>query len=125
MSLFPETTCDAENLKQLLAGFRFSFASEKDLQDGIAKVLEQSGIAFQREVSLSKADRPDFMVGAVAIEVKVQGSLAALLRQISRYAKHEGLEEIIVVGTPHWLPRVPAELGGKPITSLRLLRSLL
>lgn len=110
----------------LLARFRFRYITEKDLQDGIEAVLTQASMPHRREVVLSAADRPDFVVeGGVAVEVKIKGSLAELLRQASRYAAHPEIAGIVVVGTPHWLSRVPSELGGKPVIAIRLLGSLL
>ncbi|HEX7650631.1 MAG TPA: hypothetical protein VF450_24755 [Noviherbaspirillum sp.] len=113
-------------LASLLERFRYRFITEKDLQDGIEAVLKVSGIAYERERSLSAPDRPDFLVqGGIAIEVKIKGSLAELLRQVSRYAAHDEVSGILVCGTPYWLPTVPKQIGGKTLYSLRLVGSLL
>lgn len=109
----------------LLESFRFRFVTEIDLQDGIAAVFDRADIRYEREKSLNETDRPDFMVGGIAIEVKIKGSLSELLRQASRYAGCDQVSAILVVGTPHWLPRVPVELAGKPVRSIRLIGSLL
>jgi hypothetical protein len=117
---------DINALVHFLGGYRFNFVTERELQDGIEEVLKKSGVVYQRENALSAPDRPDFMVDrAIAIEVKIKGSLAALLRQASRYAAHPEVEAILVVGTPHWLSRVPPVLVDKPVRSLRLMGSLL
>lgn len=112
-------------LSNLLAGFRYRFTDERDLQDGIERVLRSSGLPYRREPVLSAPDRPDFLVGDLAIEVKIQGTLPQLLRQVSRYATHDEVRGILVVGTPVWLAQVPDEIVGKPMVSLRLLGSLL
>lgn len=114
-----------EELSSLIAGFRYRFTDERDLQDGIERVLRSSDSPYRREPVLSAPDRPDFLVGDIAIEVKIQGTLAQLLRQVSRYAAHDKVRGILVVGTPVWLVQVPDEICCKPMASLRLLGSLL
>ena len=115
-----------DELSHLLTGYRFRFASEKDLQNGIEAILTQAGIPYHRETSLSAPNRPDFMIeNGIALEVKIKGSLANLLRQANRYAQHEEVQSILIVGTPHWFSKIPSSLSGKPIRSLRLLGSLL
>jgi len=112
-------------LINILNTYRFRYASEKDLQDGIEEALQTNGIDYLREASISAANRPDFLVGGIVIEVKIKGSLPALLRQISRYVEHDDVESILVIGTPRWIPSVPKALSGKEIGSLRLIGSLL
>jgi len=115
-----------DQLASTLAGFRFRFGDERELQDGIAQALTVRGIPFERERALSRPDRPDFMVsGGTAIEVKVKGSLAELLRQISRYASHAEVTSVLAVGSPSWLTRLPSSICGKPVHALRLIGSLL
>lgn len=114
-----------DQLTALLRSFRFRFATEKDLQDGIEAALKDANIQYAREYPLNKSDRPDFMIGGIAVEVKTKGSLSDLLRQASRYAACNEVIAVLVIGTPRWLPRVPAELGGKPLRSVRLIGSLL
>ena len=118
------TTLDS--LAAMLGRFRFNFTSERDLQNGVALVLEQAQIPFKREVGLTVHDRPDFLLDdGLAIEVKIKGSLGELLRQAMRYLGHDEISGLLVIGTPHWLTRVPPSLLGKPIHSLRLVGSLL
>ena len=109
-----------------LSRLRFRYATEKDLQDGFEKVFREKGIPFRREVEISSKDRLDFLVdGGIVLEVKIKGSLPELVRQIARYARHETIREILVVGTPRWIPQVPAAIEGKPVYGLRLVGSLL
>lgn len=112
-------------MAKILNTFRFRFITEKDLQDGIESVFVCNQIQYQREQFLSASDRPDFMVNRIAVEVKIKGSLADLLRQASRYAASSEVDAILVVGTPHWLSRVPVSLAGKPVHAVRLMGSLL
>ena len=122
----PRGILHPDELIDVLERFRFRYTDENELQQGIAKALTLRGITFEREKVLSRPDRPDFLVcGGVAIEVKIKGSLADLLRQVSRYATHTEVIGVLAVGTPKWLPQVPEELCGKPVRSLRLIGSLL
>ncbi|ABM97043.1 hypothetical protein [Methylibium petroleiphilum] len=115
-----------EQVAVTLSRYRYRFSDEDSLQQGIAKALSANGLIFQREKSLSQRDRPDFLLtGGLAIEIKIGGSLADVLRQVARYAEHERVRGILVVGTPAWLSRVPESLAGKPLFHLRLLGSLL
>lgn len=114
-----------DELKLLLSSYRYRFASESQLQEGIERVFLNHSIDYQREPVITQRDRPDFMVGKTVVEVKIKGTLNALLRQIARYAEHDQVDRILVVGSPHWLNGVPTTLGNKPIDFLRLTSSLL
>ena len=115
-----------DELAGTLARYRYRFTDEDDLQRGIARALEANGLSFQREKSLSRRDRPDFLLqGGLAIEIKIGGSLSDLLRQVARYAEHAEVRGVLVAGTPSWLPRLPATLAGKPLFRLRLVSSML
>ena len=105
---------------------RFRFQDEKSLQDGIEIVFSQAHIPYEREKSLSARDRPDFIIdGRIALEVKIKGTLSQALRQVYRYASHSGLSEIIVVGTPAWILRLPGSVDGTPLRHHRMIGSLL
>lgn len=110
---------------QLLAGYRYNLQSEASLQDGLQLVLEKHGVLFVREARLDAKNRPDFMVGSLAIEVKTKGSFADFLRQANRYLELEQVTGLIAIGTPKWMPLVPPALAGKPLYTVRLLSSLL
>lgn len=112
---------DAAALATLLEGYSLDASTELALQDGIASALTDADVAFEREVRLDAGSRPDFMVGGVAVEVKVGGSWAALVRQLHRYAKHERVTELLVVSSRVRLVRVPAELGGKRVAVASVL----
>lgn len=106
---------DGPELARLLEGYRLDASSESVLQDGIAAALTDAGVVFEREARLDALSRPDFMVGGLAIEVKVGGSWAALVRQLHRYAGHERVKGLLVVSSRMRLMRVPRELAGKPV----------
>jgi hypothetical protein len=105
----------ATEIVMLLEAHRFRAPSEADLQLGIATVLEGAGVPFTREVRLSAGDRIDFLVGDVGIECKIDGSLAALIRQLDRYALRDRVGALVVATTRLKLTRVPRELHGKPV----------
>lgn len=91
-------------------------ASERELQDGLARVLTETfGADVAREVVLTAQDRPDFMVRRVAVEVKTQGSLSALTRQIHRYAHLPAVDGVLVVSTLRRLSNLPRTINGKPV----------
>ena len=50
---------NAEAICEAIYPNRFRFANEQDLQATIAKVLNERGVEFQREVALSPFDRLD------------------------------------------------------------------
>lgn len=115
----PDTVC------QILASHRYNIQDELSLQDGIDSVFKKAGLTFRREAALDAHNRPDFMVGKLAVEVKIKGTFAQFLRQAQRYAELDQVDAVIVVGTPKWMPLVPSSLNGKPVFTVRLLNSLL
>lgn len=99
---------------------RFHFTNEAELQAGLRTVLVDE-LGGRREVHLSGADRIDFMVGRVGVEVKTKGSTSALLRQLDRYAGSEDVDELLVVTSLFRLANAcPAELRGKRIRTLHV-----
>lgn len=113
-----------EQIVGTLMEHQFHFVSEQELQEGIWEALVGHGIEVQREVVLpDKAGRIDFMVAAIGIEVKVDGSLSALIRQSIRYARCPWVDELVVVTTKAKHINMPPELNGKPVTVAHLNRS--
>ena len=96
---------------------------EARLQEEIAALLTVEGFTYEREVRLTTTDRIDFMVGGIGIEVKVQGSALAVMRQLLRYAEHERVSELILFTTRAQIV-VPSELGGKPVHTARYYAGL-
>lgn len=92
----------------------FAFADERELQDGLAVVLGPLGAA--REVRLGPTDRIDFLLpGGVGVEVKVDGSLPALTRQVHRYAQRAEISALLIVTSRRRLAALPEEMNGKPV----------
>lgn len=125
MSTSMPSASTLESICKVLSGYRYNFQDESSLQEGMAEVLTNNAIAFEREVRLDARNRPDFMIGPVAIEVKIKGTFAEFMRQADRYLELDRISALIVVGTPKWMPAVPASLRGKPIYTVRLTSSLL
>lgn len=92
--------------------------TERDLQAAIAEVLTRNGIAFEREVSLSARDRPDFMLDpGLALEVKVKGPVSEVIRQLSRYVESPRVSAVLLV-TTRATHIVPDTIEGKTIITI-------
>jgi hypothetical protein len=100
-----------------LAGYRFAYASEDGLQQGVARALTAKGFPVEREVRLDARSRLDLLVGGVAIEVKVAGS--APLQQVRRYLDHWRVDGLVLV-TAKVTHRLPDMLNGKPIRVVQI-----
>jgi len=103
----------ADVLRSELSGVRVS--TESEIQAWIARILTAHRIAHVREGTLGDVGRPDFLVGRVAVEVKIKGSRTDLMRQVQRYASHPDVSEVLVV-TTRLAHRLPATLAAKPVT---------
>lgn len=109
------------SIRELLRPLRCSVVDEAALQDLIADSFTSEGVSFEREVRLSAHDRIDFLCDTVGIEVKVDGSVSDVTRQLHRYAQSERVAEIILVTTRSRHTAVPASFAGKPIRVLHLM----
>jgi len=125
LSTTPATVPDIQAICRVFTSNRYNFQDETSLQEGLAVALTRQSIPFEREVRLDASNRPDFMIGTVAVEVKIKGTFAQFLRQAARYLELDEVSALIVVGTPKWMAAVPATLRDKPIYSVRLTSSLL
>lgn len=83
------------------------------MHEGIARLFEERGVLYRREVVLSDRDRIDFMLeNGVGIEVKIKATKRLIYRQCERYCEHESVHSLILVsGTAMGFPR---EINGKP-----------
>jgi len=101
-------------IESLLRSYSFCFSSEAELQAGLASALK--GFEFQREFTLSQKDRIDFLIGDIGLEVKVEGNLAAVTRQLHRYSEFRKIGALILVTTRmrHAIG-LPVEMNGKPL----------
>ncbi len=110
-----------DDIVSVLSKLRFRFVHEGDLQMGIAEVLERNKWEWQPEVRLDRKNRLDFLVDGVCIEVKVDGSLADLTRQLYRYAAFAEIRAFVVVTTRSSHLRLPCDVLGKPVKVVHLM----
>jgi hypothetical protein len=107
---------DAEAVLAALSRVRIAGSNERVCQDALEQALTAAGLEFRREEALGPADRIDFLVGDVGIEVKMQGSRGAIIRQLGRYAKHGEVRELILASSVRRiLYSIPPEVLGKPV----------
>ncbi len=117
-----------EDLVGYLEAFRFRAIHEFELQALIEKALKQTTVRFEREARLSSADRIDFLVhGAtrIGIEVKVDGSVQAVTRQLHRYAQLDTIQELVLFTTRSKHRGIPRSFAGKPIHVIHAMNSFL
>lgn len=107
-------------IEAAIRGASFSSGTEAELQDGLARVLEQQGAV--REVQLGPEDRIDFMVGPVGVEVKTKGGISPLTRQLLRYSQHDRVGALVLVTTREsYRLQLPRDLNGKPLHVISLM----
>ena len=107
-------------LKLLMASYRFRYSSEAQLQGGIAEFLRQQRIEFRAEVRLSPADRIDFMLGNLGVEVKINQPLGQVMRQLHRYAQHADVVELLLITNRCQHARIPPSINRKGVEVLFL-----
>lgn len=110
----------AAGIATILGAHRFRWASEADLQEGLALCLSEFGYPVEREIRLSARDRIDLLVHRTGIEVKVAkpGSatpIERVLAQLGRYAESDQIDELVLVSTSARHRIVPQTIGGKPL----------
>jgi hypothetical protein len=109
-------------VRACLAGYRFHFACERDLQEGISQALQMTHWSVQREYPLTRESRLDFLVeGGIVIEVKIASSAAEVMRQVARYAEHEKVAGVLLITSR--AHRLPETFSGKPLLLHHLTES--
>lgn len=112
-------------LAAAVGGRVYRWRHEDDLQRGIFDVLAGWPEPVLREAQLPGVrGRIDFLVGEVGIEVKVDGGLSPVTRQLHRYLEVEALAGVLLVTTVASHLAVPREMLGKPVTVVRLTGGL-
>jgi hypothetical protein len=107
-----------QRIVHILTSHRLPLSDEKQLQIEIAVAFASAGLAAEREVRLAPGDIVDFMVGDIAVEVKIKGSKRDIFRQVERYCEHNAVRELVLAtNVPMALPPM---VCGKP-TSVALL----
>ena len=98
---------------EALNSTHFPLTHEISLHQRMEDVFKSFGVAYEREVFLSSADKVDFLIdGSIALEVKIKGRAMSIYRQCERYCTHDSVNGIILVSSkPMGLPK---EICGKP-----------
>jgi predicted aspartyl protease len=104
-----------ERLREVLGSFRYSFANERDLQDGIAQALATRGIHFDRAVQV-KGGRADFLVDGTAVVVELTGSPAEALGGVATSPQVAAV--LLVTRRGPGAPSFPVKIGRKPLLVL-------
>lgn len=105
-----------ERVLGALRGCRFNFTCERELQDGVAELLDGLGVEYERERILGAEDRIDFWLpDGVGLEIKIQESLTDVTRQLHRYAGCDEVSVLVLLTTKMNHRRMPEEMCGKPI----------
>jgi hypothetical protein len=108
-------------LAAVISSYRHHFHTEVMLHASIETLLNRLDIGHRREVRLNDKDRPDFMVGRIAIEVKIKGSKSEVITQLHRYAQCEQVDGLVLVTNCARHLGMPATLNGKPLHVASLL----
>lgn len=97
--LLPDIAADlaAAQVIELVHSHRLPLHNEKATQAEMEKLLQSHAFTFEREVRLSPADIPDFMIGGLAIELKIKGGKMDIYRQLRRYAQHDRVTRILLL----------------------------
>lgn len=98
-----------------LSGVGATVIDERELSDALATLFDSYGLSYEREARISPKDRLDFLMNGVAVEVKIEASWSALVRQLARYAAHARVQGIVVVTTRRQLSALPPVIEGKPV----------
>lgn len=88
------------------------------LHEGVGEVLgKEVDACLMSETALSPSDRPDYWFPdqGVAVELKIDGSLSALTRQVHRYALLPQVRGVLVVTPLRRLCGLPETMGGVPV----------
>lgn len=127
MTVFVSPAILARRIATLIEHARIPVSTETAAQLAIGDVLRADGLEVQSEVPLSPADRIDFLVGTVGVELKVRGDVGrrSILRQLERYAEHERVQAIVLATARGWPKQGFTQIGGKPFFVADLSRGWL
>lgn len=106
---------DTDGIATLCQRLRFQGTKECELQDALETLIRSSFSEVTREAKLGETDRVDFLVGNVAVEVKVDGRTMQVARQLRRYMESDRIQALVLVTTRAKHKALPQTLGGKPL----------
>lgn len=91
-----------------------SVHNERDLRECVEKLFGRLGVPFRREVDLGQsAGRIDYMVDDVGVELKTEGSVSEVARQVHRYMGCDSVGGVVLLTTRGKHRSVPS-VQGKP-----------
>lgn len=93
-----EYDLDGIGLVTILAAFDIATHEESAMQRDIAVILNDT-CAYTKECVLAPSERIDFLINGIGVECKIAGSKNDVLRQLSRYAEFDVIEELVLVTT--------------------------
>ena|SRR6478736_3415068 len=113
---------ELERVRAAFRGSACAVITEAELGELCSRLLAAAALPYRSEVCLgSPRDRIDFVVGRVGVELKIDGSPAAVLRQLDRYAASDEIDSLLLVTTRRSLARgLPSDLRGKPVSSVAM-----
>lgn len=118
VGLHPEMVLALERVRS----YRYVAGAESDLQEQLATAMTREGVHFQREYDLGGGrGRIDFYLPAwnTGLEVKVDGSAAAVLRQLHRYSG-AALDALVLITRRARQGGLPDAIGTMPLHVLVL-----
>lgn len=107
-----------------LRSYRFHWHNEVTLQRAVHKALREGSWKVVREHRLSPSDRVDFYLTSedglrLAVELKVQGDMEDVQRQVARYAASPTVDGVLLVSTSNRLATGLAETASdKPVRAV-------
>ena len=115
---YAQALASAERIALMIRGHLAGKAiplQESTLSAEVEHVFMATATPYRREAVLSDADRVDFLVGTIAVELKVRRiSDGDLDDQLGRYAESRQVSGLVLVAP--WGPRLPRYvIYGKPV----------
>jgi hypothetical protein len=87
---------------------------ESILVEDVRAALRGANLIPETEVALLRG-RVDLRAGSTAIELKVQGTVDRVLRQLTMYAEDPAVIDLVLVTSSAKLRSMPAQINGKPL----------
>ena len=100
----------------LLESHRYETATEDAFQSSTQDILTKAGVSYIREHRFNAKDRIDFLVeGHIGLELKIEGSVNTIARQLMRYALIEEVAEVVLFTCRARHCTMIRHLNGKPV----------
>ncbi len=120
-----------DDVAKHLRSYRFRWHNETSLQKAVHLALQSGPWKVEREHRLSESDRVDFHLTSadglrLAVELKVQGDMESVQRQVARYAASTKVDGVLLVSTSNRLAMGLVDTASdKPVRSVVLSGGLL